>query len=313
MARKEYLFTSESYAEGEPDKLADIISDSIVDAYLDKDKESKIDVSTFLTKNKIIVGGDIKSKADVNIDNIIKDTLKEIGYNDISLGMDYANCEIEDYIKRNSADSITDFDNNGVDKQNILFGYAINDSDAYMPLTLTLAHTLVKKLTSLRKEGRLSFLLPDAKCQITLQYDSKGKPKRLDSVLIMAQHKKEVNIKEIREAIIEELIKKNIPNSLIDKSSKFYINPTGDYNEAGPLISVGISGRKTAMDTYDSWCRFTDMSISGKDPLNVSRSGTYMLRKICKNLVAGGMAQKIEIQLAYIPGMPNPVTLFVES
>ena len=314
MARKEYLFTSESVSEGCPDKIADQISDAIVDAYIEKDLEAKLDISTLVTKQKVIVSGEIKSSADVDIEPILRNLIKEIGYDDASLGFDSSTCDIKNYIQKTTkSNMINNEEDSGIDRQKLIFGFAINDSDAYMPLTITLAHSLVKKLSQLRKSKELNFLKPDSRCQITLQYDSKGKPKKLHSVVISTQHNKNISVKELREVLMETLIKKTIPNSLLDNTSKIFINPNGAFIDGGPLIEVGVSGRKTIVDTYGSWSKYGGGSLSGKDPSKVDRAASYMLRKIAKNLVAAGITQKVELQAAYAPNISKPIALYVDS
>ncbi len=311
MARKEYLFTSESVSEGHPDKVADQIADAVVDAYLEKDPTSRVNIAACVTQKKIVLGGKVQSKAIVDYELIIRELLKNIGYNDIALGLDYTKCSVENYITNmNEINQPFDSTTDGI---KMIFGYAINDSDAFMPLTITLAHTIMRKLTQLRKDKKMSFLRPDAKCQITIQYDSKGKPKRMDSLILNTQHSEKITLDELKEALIEDLIYKTIPNSLIDKNTEIHINPGGKYFVSDISYGMGISGRKTAIDTYGGWSRYTDEPLSGKDPYNVERAASYMLRKIAKNFVAAGIVQKIELQTSYSSGIKGPVALYVDS
>lgn len=310
MARKEYLFTSESVSEGHPDKIADQIADAVVDAYLEKEPESRVNITACITPKTVILGGKAQSKAVIDYEMIIRELLKDIGYNDPSLGLDYASCGVEDRIVKMDKGEKFDSNNDGI---KMIFGYAINDSDAFMPLTITLAHTIMRKLTQLRKDKKLHFLRPDAKCQITIQYDSKGKPKRMSSIILNTQHSEKIALEELRGALREDLIYKTIPNSLIDNNTDIYINPGGKYFVSDISTGMGVSGRNTAIDTYGGWSRYSDEPLSGKDPYNVERAVSYMLRKIAKNFVASGIVQKIELQTSYASGINKPVALYVDS
>lgn len=312
MARKEYLFASESFSEGNSDKLADLIVDTVVDAYLEKDCEAQLDINAFLSKQRVILGGKVVSKQEIDIEPLVRNVIKEVGYTDPIFGFDNSTCAIENYIETIEP-SVSELEREYTDNHKLIFGFAVNDSDAYMPLPITLAHTLLRKLTALRKENILNFLYPDCSSQVTIQYDNKGKPKMIDSVIVVTQHNEKMPLKQLREALMEELIKKTIPNSLLDKSTKYLINPAGVMTEGGPAVKTGISGRRTMSDTYGGWCRFGDAPISGKDPYRIERSGNYMLRKIAKNIVAGGTAQKVELQAAYSNGIDKPVTLYVDT
>jgi S-adenosylmethionine synthetase len=310
MARKEYFFSSESVSDGNPDKICDQIVENIVDVYIEKEPKSRININCIMVDKRFMLGGVIESNANINIVEEVLKIIKSIKTNQ-NLNIDYPSYVIDNHIISKPLDK-NPTPENVIEEEKIITGFAINDSDVFMPITLTLAHSLVIKLNKLRREKKLN-LLPDAKSQVTIQYDSKGKPKRIDSIVINTQHQDNLDIKEFKEAVTEEVVKKTIPQSLFDKSTRIYVNSGGQIIDGLKGSVMGISGRKTVIDTYGSWARFGGESITGKDPYKVERCCSYMLRKIAKNFVAGGIAQRLEIQTAYAPGIAQPIILYVDS
>ena len=317
MLKKDFLFTSESVSEGHPDKICDQISDAILDAYLEKDPKSRVAIECMVTTNLLVISGEVKSNASVDTEYIARQKIKEIGYDDPALGFDYKNCQVFLAFHEQSVD-ISDGIEEGPNKelgagdQGIMFGYAINENGVYMPTPIHLAHELVKKLADLRKTKTLDFLRPDAKSQVTLQYENL-KPVRADSIVISTQHNEEVSNATLKEAVIEEVIKKVIPENLIDKDTKYHINPSSRFIIGGPHGDCGVTGRKIIVDTYGGWARHGGGAFSGKDCSKVDRSACYAARYIAKNIVAAGLAEMCEIQLAYAIGMAEPLSIYINT
>ncbi len=307
-----YYFTSESVTEGHPDKLCDTISDSILDEYLKGDAQSKVAVETFASGNKIVIAGQVTSKKDIEIEQIVRNKIKEIGYDNKDTDIDYKTCEIEVNIERQSPDIALGVDNGGAGDQGIMFGFACDETPEFMPLAISMAHKLAKKLTAVRKNKEIKYLRPDGKTQVTVEYED-DKPKRIENILISAQHEENISQEKLKEDIIEKVIKKVIPLDLIDFNTKIYINPTGRFVIGGPLGDTGLTGRKIIVDTYGGYSRHGGGAFSGKDASKVDRSAAYMLRHIAKNIVANGYAKKCEIQISYAIGMENPLSINVNT
>ena len=319
-----YLFTSESVTEGHPDKLCDYISDSVLDECLKQDKNSRVACETLASKGEVYITGEITSKANVDIEQIARNTIKEIGYDNANLDIDYKTCKITVNISKQSADIAMGVDKSLEDKegenahsegagdQGIMFGFACDETDELMPLPISLSHRLAKKLTEVRKKEKIEGLRPDGKVQVTVEYDN-GKPLRVDTVVLSTQHIDDKNIDELRKEIKEKIIFKVIPENLIDENTKYYINPTGRFVIGGPLGDSGLTGRKIIVDTYGGYARHGGGAFSGKDPTKVDRSASYMARFLAKNIVANGYAKKCEIQLSYAIGVARPVSIFVDT
>lgn len=306
------FFTSESVTEGHPDKLCDLISDSILDSYLEKDQNSRVAIETFASKDLIVVAGQITSKAEVEIEALVRKIIKEIGYNNSNLDIDYKTCKIITNITKQSTDIGIGVDIGGAGDQGIMFGYACNETENYMPYAIDMAHKLSKELTNIRKEGKIKGLRPDGKVQVTVEYEE-DKVKRIDTILISTQHEENVNIDNLKQEIIEKIIHKIVPKNMIDENTKIYINPTGRFVIGGPLGDTGLTGRKIIVDTYGGYARHGGGAFSGKDASKVDRSAAYMLRHIAKNIVANGYAKKCEIQISYAIGMLEPTSILVET
>ena len=319
-----YLFTSESVTEGHPDKLCDYISDSVLDECLKQDRNSRVACETLASKGEIYITGEISSKANINIEQIARNAIKEIGYNNASLDIDYKTCKITVNISKQSSDIAMGVDKSLEDKegenvssegagdQGIMFGFACDETDEFMPLPINLAHKLAKKLSEVRKSKEIRGLRPDGKVQVTVEYND-GKPLRVDTVVLSTQHIYGKDIEELRKEVKEKIIFKVIPKNLIDDNTKYYINPTGRFVIGGPLGDSGLTGRKIIVDTYGGYARHGGGAFSGKDPTKVDRSASYMARFLAKNIVANGYAKKCEIQLSYAIGVARPVSIFVDT
>ncbi len=306
------FFTSESVTEGHPDKLCDLISDSILDSYLEKDENSRVAVETFASKNLIVVAGQITSKGEVDIENLVRKIIKDIGYYNSELDIDYKTCKIITNITKQSTDIAMGVDIGGAGDQGIMFGYACDETENYMPYAIYMAHKLSKELTNVRKEGKIEGLRPDGKVQVTVEYENM-QVKRIDTILISTQHEEDVDIANLKQEIIEKIINKIVPTSMIDENTKIYINPTGRFVIGGPLGDTGLTGRKIIVDTYGGYSRHGGGAFSGKDASKVDRSAAYMLRHIAKNIVANGYAKKCEIQISYAIGVEKPTSILVET
>ncbi|HHT93689.1 MAG TPA: methionine adenosyltransferase [Clostridiaceae bacterium] len=323
MARK--LFTSESVTEGHPDKICDQIADNILDALLKEDPESRVACEVTATTGLIHIMGEITTKAFVDYEKIARNTLRNIGYTSSEIGFDADTCAVINTVNAQSEDIAMGVDRSyeskvegaevehGAGDQGLMFGFACNETPELMPLSLVLAHKLCKRLAQVRKEGILPYLRPDGKAQVTVEYDENDKPFRVDTVVVSSQHAEDVDNETIRKDIINEVVLKTIPENLIDENTTFYINPTGRFVIGGPCGDSGLTGRKIIVDTYGGMGRHGGGAFSGKDPTKVDRSGAYMARYIAKNIVAAGLADKCEIQIAYAIGVARPVSVRIET
>lgn len=309
---RRYYFTSESVTEGHPDKLCDSISDSILDACLEQDKESRVAVETFASKNLITIAGQITTNANIDVEKIARERIKEIGYNNEKTDIDYRTCKIEINITKQSSDIAMGVDVGGAGDQGIMFGYATNETENYMPFAMEMAHRLSKRLTQVRKERILDYLRPDGKTQVTVEYEE-DIPKRIESILISNQHIEEADLDKMKVDLIEKVIKVVIPEEYIDEKTKIYINPTGRFVIGGPLGDTGLTGRKIIVDTYGGYSRHGGGAFSGKDATKVDRSASYMLRHIAKNVVANKYAKKCELQVSYAIGKREPLSLYINT
>ena len=316
MKSANFLFTSESVTEGHPDKVADQISDHILDKMLEQDKKSRVACETMVTTGMAIIAGEITTEAYVDMPGVVRETIKDIGYSNSSMGFDWETCAVISSIGKQSPDIAVGVDGKGLFKeqgagdQGLMFGYACNDTATLMPMPIYLAHGLTKRLTHVRKSGKLPWLRPDGKSQVTIEYVN-GKPTRVHTVVIAAQHNAEVDYDTLHDAIIEEVIKKTIAPEMLDDKTQYFINTTGRFVVGGPLGDCGLTGRKIIMDTYGGFGYHGGGAFSGKDPSKVDRSSSYMCRYIVKNIVAAGLAKKCEIQIAYTIGRAEPVSVMV--
>jgi len=319
MGPKDYLFTSESVSEGHPDKVADQVSDAVLDAHLAGDKRSRVACETLVTTDRCIVSGEITSTQKVDYEKVARKTIGDIGYTHADIGFDAKTCKVEIYVHSQSPDisqGVTAgeglFKEQGAGDQGMMFGYAVNETPELMPMPIQYSNMLVKKLADLRKSGEITFVRPDSKSQVTVEYVD-GKAKRVEAVVISTQHAPDVEHTQIYEAMVELVIKKVIPASLIDANTKIYINPTGRFVVGGPHGDTGLTGRKIIVDTYGGMGRHGGGAFSGKDPSKVDRSAAYMGRYIAKNVVAAGLAHRCEVQVAYAIGVAEPVSVMVDT
>ena len=309
---KNYIFTSESVTEGHPDKVCDSISDSILDVCLEQDRESRVAVETFLSKNKVIIAGQITTKAQIDIENIARQTIKEIGYDNESTDMDYRTCQVEINVTKQSTDIALGVDTGGAGDQGIMFGYACDETAEYMPYAIAMAHKLSYQLTKMRKTGEIPYLRPDGKTQVSVEYEN-NKPKRIEAILLSTQHKAEIEMETLRKDVKEKVIDKIIPTKMLDPNTKIYINPTGRFVIGGPLGDTGLTGRKIIVDTYGGYAKHGGGAFSGKDATKVDRTASYMLRHVAKNIVANGYANKCEIQVSYGIGIEKPISMCIDT
>ena len=316
---KNYLFTSESVSEGHPDKVADLVSDAILDAILKQDPVARVAAETLTSTNLVVLGGEITTTAKVDYEQIVRDTLKFIGYDNIDYGIDYKTCEVLIKYGIQSPDIAQGVDgafddplDQGAGDQGLMFGFASNESDQLMPLPIHLAHRLVERQALIRKKGILSWLRPDAKSQVTMQYKD-GKPERIDTVVLSTQHAPEISLKDLREAVIEEIIKPVLPEGLVKGEINYLINPTGRFVIGGPQGDCGLTGRKIIVDTYGGAAPHGGGAFSGKDPTKVDRSAAYASRYVAKNIVASGLADKCLVQVSYAIGVAKPTSIMVDS
>ncbi len=313
MPRKNYFFTSESVTEGHPDKIADQISDSILDAIIAQDPVARVACETMVTTGLAFVAGEISTTCYVHIPDIVRETIKNIGYTRAKYGFDYETCSVITSIDQQSSDIAMGVDVGGAGDQGLMFGYACNETPELMPMPIMLAHKISMRLSEVRKQDILAYLRPDGKSQVTIEYRD-GRPFRIDTVVVSSQHSPEVHMKDMREDIIEKVIKPVVPKGLLDEETvKYYINPTGRFVVGGPMGDTGLTGRKIIVDSYGGVGSHGGGAFSGKDPTKVDRSGAYISRYIAKNIVAAGIADKVEVQLAYAIGVPEPVSILVDT
>ena len=314
-----YLFTSESVSEGHPDKVADQISDAVLDAILDQDTAARVACETMVTTGMALVAGEITTTAWVDMPQIVRETIREIGYVSADMGFDYQACAVLTTIDKQSPDIAQGVDegsgldmDQGAGDQGLMFGYASNETRVLMPMPITYAHRLTKRQAEVRKSGRLPWLRPDAKSQVTIEYE-KNTPKRVEAVVLSTQHAPEVDYEDLKEGVMEEIVKPIIPEKMVDKNTKYYINPTGRFVIGGPVGDCGVTGRKIIVDTYGGMGSHGGGAFSGKDPSKVDRSSSYMGRYVAKNLVAAGIATEVEVQIAYAIGISHPVSINVNT
>lgn len=314
---KNYLFTSESVSEGHPDKMADQISDAVLDAILAQDPRGRVACETLLTTGLICVAGEISTAAKVSIGEIARETVKKIGYDDTDKGFDYKTCGVIVAVGQQSPDIAmgvkeTGADNQGAGDQGLMFGYAVNETPELMPLTISLSHKILRELSAVRKSGRVNFLRPDAKSQVTAQYEN-GKVKHIDTIVVSTQHAEDVTHAQLTEFVREEVLKKVIPTQWLDSKTKILVNPTGRFVIGGPMGDAGLTGRKIIVDTYGGHGAHGGGAFSGKDPTKVDRSAAYAARHVAKNIVAAGLAEKCLVQVAYAIGVAEPVSVNVND
>ncbi|MBE0583346.1 MAG: methionine adenosyltransferase [Desulfofustis sp.] len=315
----QYLFTSESVAEGHPDKVADQISDAILDAIIGKDKNARVACETMVTTGMILIAGEITTTSWVDMPDVARQTVKEIGYNSSEMGFDWQSCAVLTSIDKQSPDiaqgvnegSGLDLDQ-GAGDQGLMFGYACNDTDVFMPMPIHFAHRLTRRQAEVRKSGLLPWLRPDAKSQVTIEYID-GSPRRIDTVVLSTQHAPSIDYEDLKEGVMEEIIKPVLPPEMLDANTKYFINPTGRFVIGGPVGDCGVTGRKIIVDTYGGKGSHGGGAFSGKDPSKVDRSSSYMGRYIAKNLVAAGIARELEVQVAYAIGISQPVSVNINS
>ena len=307
-----HFFTSESVTEGHPDKIADQISDAVLDAVLRDDPLGRVACETLVTTGLAFIAGEISTKTYVDIKSIVRQTIKEIGYTRAKFGFDYETCAVISSIDPQSGDIAQGVDTGGAGDQGMMFGFAVRETKEYMPLPLTLAHALVRRLSEARRKGDLDFLRPDGKSQVTVEYDG-GRPVRVEAVVVSTQHAEAIKHHDLKEAIVEEVIRTVIPTDLLTPDTKFHVNPTGRFVIGGPQGDTGLTGRKIIVDTYGGSAPHGGGAFSGKDPTKVDRSAAYMARYIAKNLVAAGLADRVLLQLAYAIGVADPVSVHAET
>jgi len=310
-----FLFTSESVSEGHPDKICDAISDSVLDAIFEKDPKARVACETFVTTGLVLVGGEITTKAYIEVPEIVRETVRRIGYTSADYKFDADSCSVLNAIHSQSPDIAMGVDKGGAGDQGLMFGYACSQTPELMPMPIMYAHKLVKKLSEIRKRNNslMPYLRPDAKSQVTIEYDGRNKPLRVDAVVVSTQHDADAKQKTIKEDVIENVIKMVIPNKFLDKKTKYYVNPTGRFEIGGPHGDSGLTGRKIIVDTYGGWAPHGGGAFSGKDPSKVDRSASYAARHIAKNVVASKLATECLVQVAYAIGVAVPVSIYVNT
>jgi S-adenosylmethionine synthetase len=306
------LFTSESVTEGHPDKIADQISDAVLDEVMRQDPKGRVACETLVTTGLVVVAGEITTSAHVNYDEIARETVRQVGYDNAKYGFDSDTCAVVCTVKRQSPDIAMGVDTGGAGDQGLMFGFACDETEELMPMPIQLAHRLTQRLSEVRKNGKASFLRPDGKSQVTVEYRD-GKPARVDCVVISTQHSDDVSTDTLRSAVVEQVIRPIVPAHMLDSRTKFHINPTGRFVIGGPMGDAGLTGRKIIVDSYGGYSRHGGGAFSGKDPSKVDRSACYMARYIAKNVVAAGLATRAEVQLAYAIGVAEPVSVMVDS
>jgi S-adenosylmethionine synthetase len=312
------LFTSESVSEGHPDKVADQISDAILDAFLTQDRKARVACETLVKTGMVLVAGEITSSGAVDVEAVSRQVIKDIGYNSSEMGFDWESCAVISAVGKQSVDIAMGVDESenheqGAGDQGLMFGYASNETDVLMPAPITYSHLLVKRQAALRKNGTLPWLRPDAKSQVTFRYDAQNKPIGIDAVVLSTQHNPDIGNKELHEAVMDEIILPVLPKEWISKETRFYINPTGRFVIGGPVGDCGLTGRKIIVDTYGGMARHGGGAFSGKDPTKVDRSAAYACRYVAKNIVAAGLAERCEIQVSYAIGVAEPTSIRVET
>ncbi len=313
MSDKRYLFTSESVTEGHPDKIADQISDAILDACLKEDVHSRVACETLTATGLVVIAGEITTKAYVDFQSLVRGVVASIGYDNALYGFDSNTCAVISSINKQSGDIAMGVDTGGAGDQGMMFGYATNENANYMPTPIFLAHKLCERLTEVRKNGMLPYLRPDGKSQVTVEYDENHKPVRIDAVVISSQHSETVTNEDLRADILKHVIQASLPAEMLDEDTKYHINPTGRFVIGGPMGDTGLTGRKIIVDTYGGMGRHGGGAFSGKDPTKVDRSACYMARYIAKNVVAAGLAERCEVQLAYAIGVAEPVSVLIDT
>jgi len=307
-----HLFTSESVTEGHPDKIADQISDSILDAMLEQDPNSRVACETLVTTGLALVAGEVTTKATIDMQGVVRETIKRVGYTRAKFGFDHETCAVLNAIHEQSPDIAMGVDPGGAGDQGLMFGYACNETDVLMPLPITLAHQLTRRLTEVRKNGTLDYLRPDGKSQVTVEYDG-PKPVRIEAVVVSSQHSDQVETAKLREDIEKHVIRAVLPKELLDADTRIHINPTGRFVVGGPHGDAGVTGRKIIVDTYGGMGRHGGGAFSGKDSTKVDRSACYRARHVAKNIVAAGLADRVEVQLAYAIGVAEPVSVMADT
>ncbi|MGD0182759.1 MAG: methionine adenosyltransferase [Terriglobales bacterium] len=313
MSKNRHLFTSESVTEGHPDKIADQVSDAILDACLTDDPSSRVACETLTATGLVVIAGEITTKAYVDFQNLVRGTIASIGYNNALYGFDSNTCAVISSINKQSGDIAMGVDTGGAGDQGMMFGFACNETPELMPAPISFAHKLTMRLSEVRKHGKLPYLRPDGKSQVTVEYDAHHKPMRVDAVVVSTQHSETVGNDELRSDILKHVIQATIPAHLLDEDTKYHINPTGRFVIGGPMGDTGLTGRKIIVDTYGGMGRHGGGAFSGKDPTKVDRSAAYMARHIAKNIVAAGLADRCEVQLAYAIGVADPVSVLVDT
>ena len=322
-----HLFTSESVTKGHPDKICDQISDAVLDAIMAQDPQGRVACETTVTTGQVIIMGEISTSCYVDIPKIARETINEIGYNNAVYGFDGNSCAVltcideqspdialgVDHSQENKASDVDPYDLNGAGDQGMMFGYATRETPELMPLAISLAHKLALKLTEVREDGTLPYLRPDGKSQVTVEYDEEDKPVRIEAVVVSSQHSADVELEQIREDIIDHVIKPVLPAEFLDENTKIYVNPTGRFVVGGPVGDSGLTGRKIIVDTYGGACGHGGGAFSGKDPTKVDRSASYAARWVAKNIVAAGLADKCEVELAYAIGVARPLSVFIDT
>ena len=308
-----FLFTSESVTEGHPDKIADQVSDAILDACLEQDPYSRVAAETLTATGLVVIAGEITTKAYVDFQSLVRGVITSIGYDNALYGFDSNTCAVISTINKQSGDIAQGVDTGGAGDQGMMFGYASNETPELMPAPISLAHKLCRQLTAVRKSGKLPYLRPDGKSQVTVEYDENGKPARIDAVVISSQHSESVDNEQLHADILKYVIQAVLPAAWLDEHTKYHINPTGRFVIGGPMGDTGLTGRKIIVDTYGGMGRHGGGAFSGKDPTKVDRSAAYMARYIAKNIVASGLAERVEVQLAYAIGVAEPVSVLIDT